>query len=359
MRCESCGYAANVEAARVGAAPEGRQARRLRAHRHVASTTPGATPSTRSWACSTTPGSTASRTLKSIAAIDDKGEVLVVLVPGDREAKLPRGWSLLDPEDFAPHPCCTRGFLGPVGLDVGVVADASVAAADDAVGRRAPTSPTRTSSASCSVATSRPTTSATTCWHARATACPRLRQGLELVRSCRGGAHLPARPRVLRRAGRLRDGGRHLRRRGRDRPAVLDGLLRLRRLAAHRRAGRDLPRRARPVLAGVVRSVRRARVLAGRGPHPRGARGGRRPPRRLARARRRRALRRPRRLGRRRVRRRGPPRRPSARDGGIDAAWSGASWRSRSRASGEVVELAVETAAATLAERVAGAEHPS
>ena len=97
---------------------------------------------------------------------------------------------------------------------------------------------------------------------------------------------------------------------------------------AHRGARRDLPRRARAVLAGVVRPVRRARVRArARAAPPRCATAPTRSYAELARARRRRALRRPRRLGGRRVRRRRPARRAPARDGRDRGASSAGSRR--------------------------------
>ena len=71
----------------------------------------------------------ASRTLKSVAALDELGQPVVIVVPGDREAKVPSGWRLFGDEDFAAHPQLLRGFLGPVGLGARVVADSSVPAA--------------------------------------------------------------------------------------------------------------------------------------------------------------------------------------------------------------------------------------
>jgi prolyl-tRNA synthetase len=130
VRCEKCGYAANVEAAQVGR-PEGAGPPSDAAPpRRV--DTPDAATIDEVVALLGDPDVDASMTLKSIAAFDDKGEPVVVLVPGDREAKLPRGWALFEPEDFAAHPALVRGYLGPVGLDVRVVADAAVAAADHA-----------------------------------------------------------------------------------------------------------------------------------------------------------------------------------------------------------------------------------
>ena len=76
------------------------------------------------------PSIDASRTIKSIAAMDEHGTPVVVLVPGDREAKLPRAWRLFDDADFAAHPDLVRGFLGPVGLGTRVVVDASIPVAE-------------------------------------------------------------------------------------------------------------------------------------------------------------------------------------------------------------------------------------
>jgi prolyl-tRNA synthetase len=127
VRCEKCGYAANVEAAEVGAPDRSGPPSDAPAPRRVE--TPGAPTIDEVVALLADPDIDASRTLKSIAAFDEKAEPTVVLVPGDREAKLPRGWVLFGEDDFAAHPALVRGYLGPVGLDVRVVADASVAAA--------------------------------------------------------------------------------------------------------------------------------------------------------------------------------------------------------------------------------------
>lgn len=128
VRCPSCGYAANVEAAQVGAAPvaPARPAGSLPELRVVA--TPGVTTIDDVVELLGDDGVTAATTLKSIAAIDAQGAPVLVVVPGDREAKLPSGWRLFDESDFTTHPGFLRGFLGPVGLGVGVVADASVLA---------------------------------------------------------------------------------------------------------------------------------------------------------------------------------------------------------------------------------------
>jgi prolyl-tRNA synthetase len=139
VRCGHCGYAANVEAAEVGAPVErGAVPSDAPAPRTVA--TPGATSIDDVVAQLNDDGVTAASTIKAIAAKDADGATTIVLVPGDREVKLPKGWSMFDDADFAANPNLLRGFLGPVGLDATVVADASVAAAPHAfaVGANAP-----------------------------------------------------------------------------------------------------------------------------------------------------------------------------------------------------------------------------
>jgi prolyl-tRNA synthetase len=128
VRCPSCGYAANIEAAAVGASPiaPSPSAASLPDLRLVA--TPGVTTIDDVVAMLADDGVLASTTIKSVAALDAADDPVLVLVPGDREAKLPAGWRLFDESDFVTHPGFLRGFLGPVGLGVRVVADSSVAA---------------------------------------------------------------------------------------------------------------------------------------------------------------------------------------------------------------------------------------
>jgi prolyl-tRNA synthetase len=55
---------------------------------------------------------------------------VLVLLPGDREARLPSGWRMFEDEDFANHPSLVKGYIGPMGQQaagVAVVADLSVA----------------------------------------------------------------------------------------------------------------------------------------------------------------------------------------------------------------------------------------
>lgn len=128
VQCPSCGYAANVEAAISGIrdepSVEGGEAEPLVEHH---------TPDR--------PGIdlvveffrdrrlTAAGMLKCIALADADGTPVVVLVPGDREVKVPSGMRPFDDRDFAAHPELVKGYIGPMGLweaGVRVLADHSV-----------------------------------------------------------------------------------------------------------------------------------------------------------------------------------------------------------------------------------------
>jgi prolyl-tRNA synthetase len=128
VRCTGCGYAANVEAAKVGAPPAAPAVAAGGSPDLRAVATPGVTTIDDVVALLADESVTAATTLKSVAVLDDTGAPVLVLIPGDREAKLPVGWRLFGEGDFVTHPGFLRGFLGPVGLGVRVVADASVVA---------------------------------------------------------------------------------------------------------------------------------------------------------------------------------------------------------------------------------------
>jgi prolyl-tRNA synthetase len=126
VRCPQCGYAANTERAEV-AAPA-LESVPFDEHPPLARVaTPGVTTIEDVVEQLADHGIVASRTLKSVAMLDGEGEAVVLVIPGDREAKVPSGWRLFEAEDFAARPSLVRGFLGPVGLGVRVVVDASVA----------------------------------------------------------------------------------------------------------------------------------------------------------------------------------------------------------------------------------------
>ncbi len=71
----------------------------------------------------------ASAVLKCIAVIDPNGEPVVLVVPGDREVKLPASFRLFEETDFDRHPELLKGYIGPMGLSergVKVMADRSL-----------------------------------------------------------------------------------------------------------------------------------------------------------------------------------------------------------------------------------------
>jgi prolyl-tRNA synthetase len=130
-RCSACGYAANVEAAVTRSVP-------LATGPDAAPDEPMVTHETPD-----TPGIAdvvallAARGedfgpesfLKAMAALDEDGNPVVILVPGEREVRLPHGWRLFDDADFATHPELVRGYIGPLGLQaagVRLVADESI-----------------------------------------------------------------------------------------------------------------------------------------------------------------------------------------------------------------------------------------
>jgi prolyl-tRNA synthetase len=78
---------------------------------------------------------TASGMLKCIALVDESegadGSPVIVLVPGDREVRVPKGMRPFDDADFGRHPSLIKGYIGPMGLQstgVRVLADKSVKA---------------------------------------------------------------------------------------------------------------------------------------------------------------------------------------------------------------------------------------
>ena len=141
VRCPSCGYAANVEAAERGGVGPAAREQTQPGPAAAEQTQPGGAPP---MAEHHTPGRTsvdevvehfadldvaAGDVLKSLAVVDDTGAPVVLVVPGDREARLPSGWRLFEAADFAAHPSLEKGFLGPMGHQgdgVSVVADLGV-----------------------------------------------------------------------------------------------------------------------------------------------------------------------------------------------------------------------------------------
>jgi prolyl-tRNA synthetase len=72
---------------------------------------------------------TAADLLKSMAVFDTEGHPSLVLLAGDREARLPAGWRLFADDEFADHPSLVKGYIGPTGQQehgIRVVADFGV-----------------------------------------------------------------------------------------------------------------------------------------------------------------------------------------------------------------------------------------
>ena len=129
VRCVSCGYAANVEAATRGGfedpvAPDP-DAPPMAVH-----DTPDRPGIDLVVAYFDHPAVTSADLLKSLAVVDAAGRAVLLLVPGDREARLPSGWRLFEEADFAAHPSLVKGYIGPMGQQahgITVVADRHVA----------------------------------------------------------------------------------------------------------------------------------------------------------------------------------------------------------------------------------------
>jgi prolyl-tRNA synthetase len=114
VSCPSCGYAANVEAAarRAPVAPAGQPAGSGPLVEHH---TPDRTGIDDLVVAFAGDGATASGFLKSMAVFDAGGSPLILLLPGDREARLPSGWRLFGDDDFEASPSLVKGYIGPIG----------------------------------------------------------------------------------------------------------------------------------------------------------------------------------------------------------------------------------------------------
>jgi prolyl-tRNA synthetase len=133
VSCPSCGYAANVEAAERGADPDGASPASgpsaEAAPELVEHHTPGRPGIDDVLPVFADQGLGPEDLLKTMAALDDQGRPTVVLVPGDREVRLPSGWRLFEESDFAERDDLVRGYVGPMGMQdrgVRVVADLAV-----------------------------------------------------------------------------------------------------------------------------------------------------------------------------------------------------------------------------------------
>ncbi|MDA8101562.1 MAG: proline--tRNA ligase [Nitrospiraceae bacterium] len=126
--CASCGYKANIEAARR-AAPEAEGSVAVPEMTEIS--TPGATTIDSAVAMISKAGypMTSADMLKTFVASDDQGRLALFLVPGDRQVRLPHGYSPLDGDAFAGHPFLYRGYVAPMGMQarkLKVFADRSI-----------------------------------------------------------------------------------------------------------------------------------------------------------------------------------------------------------------------------------------
>ena len=125
--CSSCGLAANIEAAVRRVNSPLADATTINAPSCSRISTPGTGSIEAVAALLSSRGVTTTSILKSIATLDADVTPTIIVVPGDREARLPHGWRLFEETDFASHLAIIRGFVGPVGLSgVRVVADESI-----------------------------------------------------------------------------------------------------------------------------------------------------------------------------------------------------------------------------------------
>jgi len=126
-RCTSCDYAANVEAAEAAErGPSTAPGQPL--EEHATPDRPGIDLVVDFFAGR---GLTAAGMLKCLALADADDKPVVVLVPGDREVRVPPGLRPFEDADFDRHPELVKGYIGPMGLaeaGVRVLADHAVRA---------------------------------------------------------------------------------------------------------------------------------------------------------------------------------------------------------------------------------------
>ena len=127
--CPSCGYAANVEAAERRLEPGAAEAPGAVVPELVEHHTPDRPGIEHVVSFFDDPDIGAANLLKSLAVMDAEGRATLLLLAGDREARLPSGWRLFEDEDFETHPGLAKGYIGPMGQQADgfrVVADVGV-----------------------------------------------------------------------------------------------------------------------------------------------------------------------------------------------------------------------------------------
>ncbi len=128
-QCPTCGYAANIEAAKRGEAirkPSDAPTQEMKIH-----STPGSTTISEVEGALGSQGIDvdSSALLKSLAFKDANDDVILILVPGNREVKVPAGLAPLTDDDFESNSFLFKGYIGPMGMSdqgVRVLADYSI-----------------------------------------------------------------------------------------------------------------------------------------------------------------------------------------------------------------------------------------
>jgi prolyl-tRNA synthetase len=136
VQCTVCDYAANTEAAVAGDRWVDKPVPPEALEEHHTPDRPGIDLVVEHFRTELGRDLTAAGMLKCIALVDETegadGTPVVVLVPGDREVKVPRGMRPFEDADFEKHPGLVKGYIGPMGLQtnagVRVLADKSVKA---------------------------------------------------------------------------------------------------------------------------------------------------------------------------------------------------------------------------------------
>jgi prolyl-tRNA synthetase len=130
VSCPSCDYAANVEAAtRGGVGPDTDRGDPTSAPPMVEHHTPDTPGISGVVEYFDDPDVTEASMLKNLAVVDAEGRPTLLLLAGDREARLPSGWRLFEEADFAQYPSLVKGYIGPHGHGghgIRVVADGGV-----------------------------------------------------------------------------------------------------------------------------------------------------------------------------------------------------------------------------------------
>ena len=132
-KCLTCDYRANVEAAKrqVAIATDLRDVEILpKMTFHYTPDAPGVDDAVKAITALGVPLTEADM-LKCLVTKDETGSLFMLLVPGDREVRVPSNLSMLTDDDFEEFPFLYKGFIGPMDAQsngVTVLADYSVAA---------------------------------------------------------------------------------------------------------------------------------------------------------------------------------------------------------------------------------------